>query len=182
MLSQRCLVPQDGSPKRLSHRYFPIFPTKETESKSRQVTIKSSHTVLPGVRLEQSMRVHRRSHISATWQRMYEGASLAFAWDNSRIISAASSLQRPPVSRAMTTIYSGLTLPPLGMSSPSLPALSTAPLHLCLLRVGEPRLRNSTHSATSRPRRAALSRNKASLGQGLRSAVRPRRPPRHSCP
>ena len=39
--------------------------------------------------------------------------------------------------------------------------------HLCLLRVGEPRLRNSTHSATSHPRRAALLRNKASLGTSI---------------
>ena len=65
---------------------------------------------------------------SVTWQRMHEGASLAFAWDNNRIISAASSLQHLPVSMAKL-ICSGLTLPPPGMPYPCLPALSGAPHH-----------------------------------------------------
>ena len=49
-----------------------------------------------------SIRVHLRSHRRPTWNRMNDGASCAFACDNSLNTSTDSSLHRPPVSMAMT--------------------------------------------------------------------------------
>ena len=50
-----------------------------------------------------NMRVHRRSHIKATRNCMFEGTSRALANASIRTIWTASSLHLPPVSMASTT-------------------------------------------------------------------------------
>ena len=159
----------DAQPTLLGLIYF--FPQKKLKTscdKSQSshrtpcyLESDSNRSATRGAQVTENMRVHWRSHISATWQRMYESASLAFAWDNSRIISATSSLQRPPVSRTMTT---NLQRPDVATSgcviSFSARAFnSTAPSGVWVS------LAFATQHTTHQ--------NKASLGQGLRSAVRP---------
>ena len=58
-------------------------------------------------------------------------------------------------------ICSGLTLPPLGMSPPSLPALSAAPVSAACGCASPSQL----NTQTSRPRRTAPPRNKQVLGK-----------------